>query len=115
VRGGAIVPLGRIVQDTNEDSFQPLTLLVSLDAHGQAQGKLYEDAGDGYGYRNGEYRLTTYRAERQGDTVKVGIAGREGRWPAAARPVVVQLVTDAGVVTARGTDGNVILRLPHAH
>lgn len=112
VRGGAVVPLGRIVQNSNEDSFQPLTLLVSLDAHGRAQGRLYEDAGDGYGYRRGEYRLTTYRAERQGDTVKVGVAGREGHWPAAARPVVVQLVTDAGVVSARGTDGNVTLRLP---
>jgi hypothetical protein len=47
--------------------------------------------------------------------VKLSIAGCEGRWPAAVRPVVVQLVTDAGVVTARGTDGNVTLRLPHAH
>jgi hypothetical protein len=47
--------------------------------------------------------------------VKVSIAGREGRWPAAARPLVVQLVTDAGVVTARGADGNVTLHLPRTH
>jgi hypothetical protein len=47
--------------------------------------------------------------------VKLSIAGCEGRWPVVVRPVVVQLVTDVGVVTARGTDGNVMVRLPHAH
>jgi len=114
LRGGAIVPLGKIVQNTNEDSLTPLTLLVCLDAQGEAQGRLYEDAGDGYGYRSGQYRLTTYRARRQGNTVKVDIADRDGKWAPASRDIVVQVITDDGVFTARGPDGDITVPLRHS-
>ena len=45
----------------------PLTLLVCLDERGAAEGQLYEDAGDGFGYRDGDYLLTTYRASTRDD------------------------------------------------
>jgi alpha-glucosidase len=51
IRGGAIVPLGKVIQNTSEESLDPLTLLVCLDGSGQASGELYEDAGDGFGYQ----------------------------------------------------------------
>lgn len=111
LRGGAIVPLGKVVQNTNEESLDPLTLLVCLDAHGEAQGTLYEDAGEGYGYRHGDYRLTYYRARRQGDTVHISIASSDGKRRAAAREVVVQVVTDDGVFTGKGQDGKVVVPL----
>ena len=38
VRGGAILPLEDVVQNTGEASTSPLTLLVCLAADGQAQG-----------------------------------------------------------------------------
>jgi alpha-glucosidase len=115
LRGGAIVPLGKVVQNTNEESLAPLTLLVCLDVHGEAQGALYEDAGEGYGYRRGDYRLTHYRAQQQGNTVRVSIVGREGKRAAAKREVVVQVVTDAGVFTGKGPDGNVAVALRPLH
>jgi len=108
LRGGAIVPLGKVVQSTVEESLDPLTLLVCLDDQGLASGQLYEDAGDGYGYQKGEYLLTTYEASRQGNEVTVKVAKTEGHNPRPARRVVVQVVTDSGVSTAEGRDGRAV-------
>ncbi|MBI2515534.1 MAG: DUF5110 domain-containing protein [Opitutae bacterium] len=113
LRGGAIVPLGRVIQSTAEESLAPLTLLVSLDAQGRASGQLYEDAGEGFAYREGDFLLTTYEAVQKDGAVTVSVARSEGHRARPARPVVVQLVTDAGTVTAEGTDGQpVTVRLP---
>ena len=46
IRGGAIIPTGKIIQNTNEKSLDPLTLLVCLDEKGEAHGTLYWDEGD---------------------------------------------------------------------
>lgn len=112
LRGGAIVPLGRVVQNTGEESLDPLTLLISLDANGAARGTLYEDAGNGYDYRNGDYRLTTYAARRRGDKLRVRIVSSEGHRTHAPRNIVVQVLTDDGVVTAHGAEDNLVLTLP---
>ena len=92
VRAGSIVPLGRVVQNTNENSFDPLTLLVCLDIDGRATGQLYEDDGDGFGYERGEYLLITYRAEKHGDKVEVKVAVAEGSRSRLKREVVIEVV-----------------------
>ena len=51
---------------------------------GRAEGTLYEDAGDGFGYRDGEYRLTRFTAQLEGARLVVRIASSEGSWPAPA-------------------------------
>lgn len=111
VRGGAIVPLGRVVQHTGEESLDPLTLLISLDAQGQAQGELYEDAGDGYGYQHGQYRLTRYRATRQGDTLTVSAERVAGELPMPSRTIQVQVLTEHGVVTGAGPEAQLTVSL----
>ena len=45
VRGGAIIPMSKVIQNTNEYTLDSLTLVVSLDKQGLAKGRLYEDAG----------------------------------------------------------------------
>ena len=45
IKGGSIIPVGKIIQNTNEKSFDPLTLIVCLDEQGTAEGRLYTDAG----------------------------------------------------------------------
>ncbi len=113
IRGGAIIPLGRVIQNTTEKSLAPLTLLVCLDEQGRATGQLYEDAGNGYGYQKGDYLLTTYGAVRTGDKVTVSVTHVEGRRARPARKVVVELVTASGTVEASGVDGQpVTVRLP---
>jgi alpha-glucosidase len=79
IRPGAIIPLGKVVQHTGEKSFAPLTLLVAPDSSGRAEGELYEDAGEGYGYRTGDFRRTTFRAETKNGKMTVVVAHVEGR------------------------------------
>jgi alpha-glucosidase len=109
IRGGAIVPLGRIVPSTAQALLEPLTLMVSLDAEGRARGFLYEDAGDGYGYQEGDYLLTTYAAERVGQTVEVRIEAEEGQRVRPERSVEVVVVTDSGLYQQRGPETSTIV------
>jgi alpha-glucosidase len=108
VRGGAIVPLGRVVQSTTEALLEPLTLLVSLDANGRAQGVLYEDAGDGYGYQNGDYLFTTYSAEQVEGEVRVRIESEEGDRARPERTVAVIVITDDGEFEGSGSETSTI-------
>jgi alpha-glucosidase len=102
IRGGAIVPLGKVVQSTAEPSLDPLTLLVCLDKDGRAEGALYEDAGDGFGYRDGEFALTHYTATTEGGEIVVRIKNKEGRMEIPDREIVVEVVGDGGVLRAKG-------------
>jgi alpha-glucosidase len=81
LRAGAIVPLGPVVQYAGEAAPDALELLVAPDANGRAEGWLYEDAGDGYGYTRGEYRRTRFIAETAGGTLRVTSRVEEGDWP----------------------------------
>jgi len=102
IRGGAIIPLGRVIQSTAEESLDPLTLLVCLDDSGRAEGQLYEDAGEGFAYQAGEYLLTKYAAAKSGNRVLVRIRASQGEMPRPQRRVVAELVTDSGIWRAEG-------------
>ncbi|HRX86425.1 MAG TPA: glycoside hydrolase family 31 protein [Phycisphaerae bacterium] len=104
LRGGAILPLGPVMEYTNEQPLSPLTLMISLDASGYAEGTLYEDDGDGWDFLAGDYRLARYTATRSGNTVTVQVADVEGTRPTPTRPVTIQVVTDSGTFTATGAD-----------
>ena len=98
-RPGSIIPMGPAMEFVNEKPLDPLTLIVSLDAAGGASGTLYEDAGDGYGYRNGEYRLATYKARLDGRLLRVWIDAAEGEMDRPDRNVRVALLGDDGTLT----------------
>jgi alpha-glucosidase len=104
IRGGAIIPAGRVVENTHEKMLNPLTLFVSLDADGQASGVLYEDAGDGYGYQQGEYLLTQYQASLSAGVVTVEVHATEGKLTRPERKVAVEVITDSGVTKGEGTE-----------
>ncbi len=104
IRSGAIIPLGKVVQNTIEESLNPLTLLVCLDENGLAEGTLYEDAGDGYGYLNGQYLLTKYAARKIGEKVIVEILSKQGQMPRPERQTIVELITASGVIKAQGDE-----------
>jgi alpha-glucosidase len=92
LRDGAIIPLGPGGQ-TTEDAFAgPVTLLINLDASGRASGSLYEDAGEGFGYRSGDYLLTTYEAVLTDGVVEVSIGGEDGDRPRPDRELHVALL-----------------------
>jgi alpha-glucosidase len=110
IRPGAIVPLGRVIQSTQEESLKPLTLLIALDSNDQASGTLYEDAGEGYAYRKGEYLLSTYTATRTGNTVRVEVQSVEGQRARPSREVVARVVADGIILgEATGRDGEALI------
>ena len=79
IKGGSIVPVGKVIQSTTENSFEPLTLFVCLDENGKAHGQLYWDAGDGWNFQCGDYSLMTFSAEKKNNQVKVSLASKEGK------------------------------------
>ncbi|UCH29878.1 MAG: DUF5110 domain-containing protein [Myxococcales bacterium] len=92
LRPGAILPIGPGGQTTDQAFEGPLTLIVALDEEGKAEGRLYEDAGDGFGYREGDYLLTTYEATLQDGDVVVRVAHQEGQRKPVYREVHVEVL-----------------------
>ncbi|MEZ6318425.1 MAG: glycoside hydrolase family 31 protein [Phycisphaerales bacterium] len=112
LRPGAILPVGPVMQHVGATPSERnvLTLIVNLDAEGRAQGEMYEDAGDGFGYQRGQLLRTRYAAECSGDTVRVTIERSEGAMPRPARTLTVRVLLDGGrSASAVGRDGDPVV------
>jgi alpha 1,3-glucosidase len=60
-RGGSIVPRQmRLRRSSVQMANDPFTLTIAPDGAGEAAGRLYLDAGDGYAYRAGKYAYRKY-------------------------------------------------------
>jgi alpha-glucosidase len=112
IRDGAILPIGPLMQYVDEKPLDPLTLVISLDEMGEASGLLYEDAGDGFGFRNGEYRLSRYTAKQEADGVTVQRETVEGEFAVPARRLHVRVLTDTGEITVDADDNGAPVRVP---
>jgi alpha-glucosidase len=111
VRAGAIVPLGPVLQWSDEKPLDALELVAALDADGRAEGVLYEDDGDGFGYRDGAYRLVSLLAERSGDVVRVSARVAEGAWTLPGRPITARVLVEGREVRATATGHDVEVSL----
>jgi alpha-glucosidase len=69
VRAGASVPTEPVIQHTGEAKNVPLTVVVALGAKGSS--RIYEDAGDGYGYRRGESRTSDFDVDASGVRLRI--------------------------------------------
>jgi alpha-glucosidase len=106
LREGAIVPMGPVVQYEGQEPLKEITLVVNLDAQGRAEGWLYEDAGDGFAFRTGEFMRTRFRVQRTGEGFEVRGELLAGSMPPPpGRTLVVRVLTDAGEVVGRGPLG----------
>ncbi|XP_058103908.1 uncharacterized protein LOC131247949 isoform X2 [Magnolia sinica] len=107
LQGGSIIPVGPPLQHVGEAKpTDDLLLFMALDEHGKAEGVLFEDDGDGYGFQHGEYLLTYYVAELQSSVVTVKVSKTEGSWRRPIRRLHVHLLLGGGAkVDAWGTDG----------
>lgn len=116
IRPGSIITAAPVTEYFGDrpDSRDELHLIVHLNAQGNAEGTLYEDAGEGWGFKEGEYLLTTYRATTRGDgSVAITVQSAEGEMQRSDRPVRVRLVTaDGEEKLAWGVDGQEIVVLP---
>jgi len=83
-----VLPLGNVRQSTDE----PLTeLTVRVYPAGESSFTLSEDAGDGYGFEQGEVVRTRVTATQSGEGVRVVVSAREGSFSPAAREVVLEV------------------------
>lgn len=98
LRPGAIVPVGPVIQSTEDYTADKITLLINPDSAGSATGTLYHDAGNGYGYRNGDYALHRFVCSSdRDDRLKIEIAQVDGQRK-ANRSYRIGYVTDDDVV-----------------
>jgi alpha-glucosidase len=88
IKPGAAVPTGPVLQYADERPLDELTLLVCFDSQGRASGRLYEDAGDGFGFQKGESRETVFRVTR-GPKVEQRVSGGWGPAKREVRAVVL--------------------------
>lgn len=75
VRAGAILPMAQTGMNTSEQAGKPIELHIYPGADGWFV--LYEDAGDGYGYEQGEYCLTEIHYSDESRTVSVKTEGNQ--------------------------------------
>ncbi len=104
-RPGSIVPMANLVQSTDFYSVDSLTVLVNPAADGTATGKLYEDAGEGFAYRTGDYAISTISATSDAKTITVSISQIEGKRQSAVKYLRVGIVTDGKVTYSPWTAG----------
>jgi alpha-glucosidase len=102
VRGGALIFRQPVVQHTGEMAGQALRVAVFPAA--RSEGSLYEDAGEGFGYRQGAYSRRHFAQKRDGGRVTIDVGAPEGSWRPAPRDVVFELrgVGEPSRVTAGG-------------
>lgn len=115
VRPGAIIAAGPVHQHFGDrpDVRDELQLIINLDANGRAEGRLYEDSGEGWGFKRGDYLLTTYQAETRRDgSVFVSVKTSEGDQLRPERPVKIRVLrADGPEWTTTGLDGKPVLVL----
>ena len=102
LREGSLIPLAAPMQNTTEYDATQLTLLASPNANGDAEGWLYEDAGDGFAFKHGEYALTRFKIHRENGQAKITSEQTEGQLAARKRTLHIRIVTDAGEQTGSG-------------
>jgi alpha-glucosidase len=76
VRGGAILPLGSLVQHTGERPLDEITLQIYPE--GASHFELYEDDGRSNAYRRGAHALTRVECEAQPGRIAVRIGMPRG-------------------------------------
>jgi len=59
---------------------------------GKAEGVLFEDAGDGYAFTEGDYLLTYYIAELHSSVVTVKVLKSEGSWKRPKRNLKINIL-----------------------
>ncbi|WP_217602005.1 TIM-barrel domain-containing protein [Chitinophaga sp. GbtcB8] len=80
IKGGSIIPAGKIIQHTNEPSIDQLTLFICLDSQGKASGELYWDAGEGWGFKKGDYCLLRFQAAEKNGVTKINLIANQGKY-----------------------------------
>jgi alpha-glucosidase len=104
VRAGAIIPRQPLVQHTGETPRGPLQLDVypGPDCH----GTIYQDAGDGFGYREGDFYRATFRCRRTPEALVISRDPAEGDYRPWWREIAVVVHDEGGAAKRRTVTAN---------
>ena len=100
-RAGAVVPMQEVLEYTDQRVLDTLSLHVYP---GAAKSELYEDEGDGYGYRAGRFRLSTFTTSDDGRRLTVTVSQRGSYVGARTFQVAVALAARPQRVLVNGGD-----------
>lgn len=94
VQAGAVIPMQAVLQYVGQRHLD--TLELNVWDGGSQTSLLYEDAGQGFAYQQGQYRLSTFRTTADATTLRLAVE-QTGRWDGAASVfhVVVHGLTQA--------------------
>ncbi|MBD0253270.1 MAG: glycoside hydrolase family 31 protein [Rubrobacter sp.] len=98
VKANNAIPMGPDASHTGEKPVDPLTLLF-YPAQGTGESTIYEDAGDGFGYEQGEYARRDVSCETSEDRIAVRLGERGGSFVPERWEVRVGL---CGIAEAQG-------------
>lgn len=98
LRPGAALPVTGVFQSTADYRTDSLTVLVNPDADGKAVGTMYEDAGEGYAYLEGDYARYVLSADTDGSRITLSVSRSEGLRQEGLRHIRMGLVCDGKVV-----------------
>jgi alpha-D-xyloside xylohydrolase len=96
VRAGSVLPLGPEIEWVDQQAADPIELRVYPGADGS--GELYEDAGDGYDYEQGQWSVIPWAWSEREQTLTIG--KRQGAYEgilATRRLRIVKVRPGAGV------------------
>ncbi len=103
VREGAVLPVYPTRQWTGERPVEELTLYVYYK-NGLETSHLYEDAGEGYAYRDGDFSLKIFETEGKNGTFTLR-QRREGRFQTSYSTVKIYLVGFPSFVKSCSVEG----------
>ncbi len=104
VRANAAVPMGPETSHTGERALDPLTFLL-YPAEGADESVVYEDAGDGFGYENGEYARRAVSCEESAGVVTVRFGERGGSFVPEREELRLELRTFSSAPDSVRVDG----------
>ncbi|NJD64690.1 MAG: DUF5110 domain-containing protein [Chloroflexi bacterium] len=107
VRAGAIIPLGPVLQYSDEPSDGALTLVVYPGADGSAS--VYEDDGRSLGYRRGQYARLLLEWDDAGR--RLSIRPAPGALAPAHRPLTVRVAGEQGTRQLAYQGSPLVIRL----
>jgi alpha-glucosidase len=104
VRGGAVIPHWSVQQYVGELEQPPLYLHLWWAKNDQRTSYLYLDSGDGYGYKQGEYRLDRfdYESNDEGFVLRREASGQEELFHSPTSLILHGYPKDGSVVKLDG-------------
>lgn len=104
-RPGSVIPVANLAQSTDELRTDSLTLFVCLDGAMKANGSLYEDEGEGFSYRDGNYRMTRMEAHADGKNLSVALYPEEGMMETPRRVLRIGYIRKGKIIYSKWQEG----------